>query len=169
MQTDNVDLVAARTFARREHGVLIGGEWQSPASRTTIESRDPATGEAIGAVPAGGAADIDRAVQAASEAFPAWSTTSGGQRAKLMWSLADRIMASAGALGMLESLDNGMPLPVAGFAVMGAAESLRYNAGWAGKIGVKRSAYRPLATRPSPCASPLGSSAPSCPGIFRSP
>lgn len=135
MQTDNVDLVAARTFARREHGVLIGGEWQSPASRTTIESRDPATGEAIGAVPAGGAADIDRAVQAASEAFPAWSTTSGGQRAKLMWSLADRIMASAGALGMLESLDNGMPLPVAGFAVMGAAESLRYNAGWAGKIG----------------------------------
>jgi acyl-CoA reductase-like NAD-dependent aldehyde dehydrogenase len=135
MQPDNVDLESARAFARREHGLLIGGEWLPAASRKTIESTDPATEETIGAVAAGHAEDVDRAVKAASAAFPAWSETSGGQRAKLMWSLADRIMANAGSFGLLESLDNGMPLPVAGFAVMGAAESLRYNAGWAGKIG----------------------------------
>lgn len=135
MQSANVELESVQAFAQRPHGLLIGGEWQSAASPEVIESTDPATGEVIGAVAAGGAEEVDRAVQAATAAFPAWSATTGGQRARLLWALADRIAANARSLALLESLDNGMPVSMANFAVLGAAESLRYNAGWAGKIG----------------------------------
>lgn len=134
MQIEEAELVAAREFAGRDHGLLIGGAWQRGARGGTIESIDPASGETIGAFPAGGAEDIDQAVQAAATALPAWSATRGSDRAKLLWALADKIMANARSLGLLESLDNGMLFRMGMFGAMGAAEGLRYNAGWADKI-----------------------------------
>ena len=135
MHSEQVELGLVAEFAQRPHRLLIGGEWQPATSGRTIDSTDPASGEVIGAVMAGGAADVDRAVQAATAAFGGWSASAGGQRAKLLWALADRIAENARSLALLESLDNGMPVAVANFAIMGAVESLRYNAGWAGKIG----------------------------------
>ncbi|AIT80482.1 aldehyde dehydrogenase family protein [Novosphingobium pentaromativorans] len=130
----NLEFDAARAFAGQEHNHFIGGEWQPGASAGKIDSIDPGSGTVIGQIAAGNAEDVDHAVDAARAAFPAWSATGGIQRAKLMWALADALMANASALAMLESLDNGMPARMAGFGVMGAAENLRYNAGWAGKL-----------------------------------
>jgi acyl-CoA reductase-like NAD-dependent aldehyde dehydrogenase len=49
--------------------------------------------------------------------------------------LADLIEANADEIALLETLDNGMPFRMAKFGgVFGAAESLRYHAGWATKI-----------------------------------
>ena len=50
----------------------INGQFTGAASGRTFDVLDPATEEIIERVPAGGAADVDAAVSAASAAFPAW-------------------------------------------------------------------------------------------------
>jgi acyl-CoA reductase-like NAD-dependent aldehyde dehydrogenase len=57
------------------------------------------------------------------------------QRARLLLKLADLIESHADEIALLETLDNGMPFRMARFGgVSGAAESLRYHAGWATKL-----------------------------------
>jgi phenylacetaldehyde dehydrogenase len=57
------------------------------------------------------------------------------QRARLMWKLGDAIEANADELALIETLDNGKPMKIARMAdVNGAAEKLRYYAGWATKL-----------------------------------
>jgi hypothetical protein len=51
--------VRVRQFLAREHMLLIGGEWIDAADGSTFETVDPATGEVLARVPAGGAADVD--------------------------------------------------------------------------------------------------------------
>ena len=55
---------------------------------------------------------VDRAVQAARRAFDdgPWSRMPASERARLMNRLADLIEGAGSELGMLECLDNGMPL-----------------------------------------------------------
>ena len=49
--------------------MLIGGEWVGSSSGEWMDVRSPATGQVVGRVPKGTAADVDRAVKAAREAF----------------------------------------------------------------------------------------------------
>src|SRR5205814_10358950 len=54
----------------REHQRLfIGGDWVEPAGTGTIDVISPHSEELVGRVPEGTAADIDRAVAAARDAF----------------------------------------------------------------------------------------------------
>ena len=53
----------------------INGEWVDPVVDRVIEVVNPATEEICGKVVQGGAADVDRAVAAAREAFKTWSRT----------------------------------------------------------------------------------------------
>ncbi len=50
-------------------------------SKDVFENYNPATGELIGEVASGGAAEIDAAVAAAREAFPKWANTPAKERA----------------------------------------------------------------------------------------
>jgi aldehyde dehydrogenase (NAD+) len=59
----------------------IGGKWVPSASDDRYEVVDPATEEVLGEVPAGCAEDVDRAVDAAQEAFEEWSTLPAKERA----------------------------------------------------------------------------------------
>ena len=56
-------------FTDREHGLLIGGQWQPSASGDTLTSVNPATGRPLAAFARGGAADVDLAVAAARAAL----------------------------------------------------------------------------------------------------
>lgn len=129
---------AAREFlARRDHRMLIGGEWVEAVSGQRLETLNPATGSVLGTIPAGGAADVDRAVAAARAAFesPAWRDMTGAKRARLLWSIADALEAHMDELCELETLDQGKPLWVAKYAeVPGAIDQFRYFAGEATKI-----------------------------------
>src|SRR5713101_4574917 len=60
--------------------LIIEGERTRAASGKTYEVRNPATGELIDEVPAGGAADVDKAAQAAAKAFTTWSKLPANQR-----------------------------------------------------------------------------------------
>ena len=128
----------ARAFTQRPRELLIAGNWRPAADAATFEVIDPATGRRFASAAAGDAADIDAAVAAARAAFetPPWSTSTPSGRARLLLKLADLIEANGDELALLETLDNGMPFRMARMiAAFGAAESLRYHAGWATKIG----------------------------------
>ena len=60
------------TLTTTEIRNFIGGQWASPTSDAALELANPATGEPLGTTPAGSAAEVDAAVQAAHAAFPAW-------------------------------------------------------------------------------------------------
>ncbi len=65
---------------------LIGARWREPAAELrTLPIYNPATGEVIDHVPLSGAPDVDAAVRAAHDAYPAWSRTAVMDRVRLMF------------------------------------------------------------------------------------
>jgi acyl-CoA reductase-like NAD-dependent aldehyde dehydrogenase len=94
----------------RVYGHFIGGEWVESASGETFESINPATGEVLARVQSGNAQDIDRAVEAAMEAFAEWKKTTAAERSKLLWEVAARLEARGKELAYLETLDTGRPI-----------------------------------------------------------
>lgn len=113
-----------------QRGLHIGGEWVDSDSGETFETRDPTSGDVLAEVPAGNAADIDRAVAAASEAFEErWGDVSPSKRQRVLETIADRIDAERSAFARLEVLDNGKPITEAQGDVHLAAEHFRYFAG----------------------------------------
>lgn len=116
--------------------MLIGGDWVEAVSGETIDVVDPATEKVIGRVPAGGAQEIDSAVNAARASFDArvWRGLNGEKRAAVMWKLADLMQANIEELMRLETLDNGMPGFFAQATIGAAISGLRYYAGSAQKI-----------------------------------
>lgn len=129
---------AAHAFLARPHGLFIDGKWQAAVSGNELETENPATGKVIASFAAGDAADIDIAVKAARRAFEvgAWAGMPATTRARLLNRLADAIEDHADELALIESLDNGMAVfPARMFNIGGAIENLRYNAGWATKLG----------------------------------
>ena len=69
------------SVAVREYRMLIGGEWVDAASEETFETVNPFTGRPWAVVPRAGAFDVDRAVTAARDAFPAWRALAPVERA----------------------------------------------------------------------------------------
>src|SRR5437899_410150 len=92
---------------------FVGGEWVDAVEGGTMEVLNPATGETIAEVPAGTAADVDRAVEAAKQALPEWLDATPGERAELLLKLADVLDANAEELAEIESRNVGKPLPYA--------------------------------------------------------
>ncbi len=133
VQTEGV----RRFLATPDRQMLIGTEWVDSLSGDRLETRNPATGELLATIPAGDAADVDRAVAVAREAFEQgpWRSMLPAERARLLWKVADLIEAHLDELAELETLDQGKPLWVAKYAeIPGAIEQFRYFAGAATKL-----------------------------------
>lgn len=91
--------------------MFIGGEWVDALSGETFETRNPATGALLATVPAGGKADIDRAVAAARAAFEgAWSRFKPYERQVLLLKIADLFDRHWDELSLSDTLDMGMPI-----------------------------------------------------------
>ena len=73
----------------REAKQFIGGEWMDAAGGATFDDLDPFTGEAVAHVAAGGRADAERAIAAASAAFAEWSQASPETRQRIFLKAAD--------------------------------------------------------------------------------
>jgi phenylacetaldehyde dehydrogenase len=116
--------------------MLIDGAHVAGAANAWIDVRNPANGEVLARVPAGDAADADRAVAAARRAFDSrtWLDLPPSERAKVLFRAADLIDARAAEIARLEVADNGMPLPLAMYCVANGAEAFRYYGGWITKI-----------------------------------
>jgi acyl-CoA reductase-like NAD-dependent aldehyde dehydrogenase len=115
--------------------LFIGGEWQDAASGKTFEVIDPARAEVVTEVAEADAADMDRAVRAAREAFEGdWRKMTPRQRGRLIWKLAERLEERKDEIALVETLNNGKPLFESGIDVAMTIQTFEYYAGWATKI-----------------------------------
>ncbi|KGF00456.1 aldehyde dehydrogenase family protein [Actinomyces sp. S4-C9] len=96
-----------------------------PANGVQVE--DPATGEVIGVAPVDGVDDLNRAVEAARAAQPAFEALGHAERSKLLHAAADAIEANAEELAYILSREQGKPLdgPNARFEVGACGAWLR--------------------------------------------
>ncbi len=90
--------------------LYIGGQFVDGLAGGTIEVINPADGTVLAEIAEARAEDIDRAVAAARQAFPAWSARPAADRGRLLLALAEAIEEHADELARLESLDTGHPI-----------------------------------------------------------
>ena len=102
MKLRDPDLLRTRAY--------IGGKWLDAASGATHAVVNPATREAIGTVPDMGAPEARRAVEAASEAFPAWAAHTAKERAVVLRRWYELMMANQEDLAALMTAEQGKPL-----------------------------------------------------------
>ena len=87
----------------------IDGRWVDGGAGT-IDVTNPATGEIVTRTANGDRADAERAVEAAAEAFKAWSRVPAKQRAVLLRDWFNLLMANADDLGVIMTAEQGKPL-----------------------------------------------------------
>ena len=109
--------------------MLIGGELVESAGGEWLDSVNPATGETIGRVPRGTAADVARAFDAAETAQHGWAALSVAQRSEYLNKLADALAARAEDLLTLEVADSGNTITGMKGDIAGCVARLRYFAG----------------------------------------
>lgn len=91
---------------------LINGK--AVASAASFETLNPATQDVLAEVSAGGAAEINAAVQAAKDAFPKWAGLPATERAKLMRKLGELIAANVPEIAQTETNDCGQVIAQTG-------------------------------------------------------
>ena len=89
----------------------INGEFVDAASQGAIEVTNPATEEVLDEVSAGAPEDVERAVAAAKQAFPAWRQTTAVERAQMLHQAAAKMREHFDELARLLTLEEGKPLP----------------------------------------------------------
>lgn len=89
---------------------LIGGAWEPAVSGQWIEVENPGRREVIARVPASAAEDVDRAVAAAQEAFPAWRARPARERGALLIALGDKIAGHQEELARIIASETGNAL-----------------------------------------------------------
>jgi aldehyde dehydrogenase (NAD+) len=119
----------------------IGGEAVTGGTET-IDVVNPATNKVIATVPAGTAADVDKAVAAATAAFPGWAGTDPAERAAIVQRISEGLQARAGEIADTITAEMGAPITLsrraqAGLpiAVTAAIAGLAADFPWTEEIG----------------------------------
>ena len=99
--------------------IYIDGAWVPSGGTGTIDVYGAATGEVVGRIPDGVAADVDRAVAAARAAFPAWADTAAEERAKHLTRIQEGLAARQSDLAELIATEVGMPIRLAAMIQVG--------------------------------------------------
>lgn len=106
--------------------MLIDGRWSDGPDRITVSN--PATGEAIATVAAGGPAEATAAVDAADGAQKQWAATAPRVRSEILRSCWQTLVDHTDELATLITLEHGKPLADAKGEIAYAAEFFRWNA-----------------------------------------
>ncbi len=131
--------------------IFIGGEWVEPEASGALEVINSTSEEAMGTIPACSAADADRAVIAARDAFESWSQTSREERAGYLGAISAGLAERMDEIAATISQELGMPLtlskmiqaglPIAQF---GAMPKLMEEVRWEEEIGNSRVLREPV-------------------------
>ncbi len=129
-------------------GLFLDGAFVAPASDQWFESINPATEAVLGHVARADASDVDRAVQAARRAQPAWAALPAEHRARYLFRIARLLQERARELAILESLDGGKPIRESRDVDLPlCAAHFFHHAGWADKLEL---------AFPGACPEPVG-------------
>ena len=128
----NADRSAVSFKAR---GMLIGGEWVPAVSGASITVENPARRKPIGQVPRGRTEDVERAVAAAADAFPAWAKIPARDRGRQLMRIGEALEVRSEELARTIASETGNALrtQARGEARM-VADAFRYFGGLAGEL-----------------------------------
>src|SRR6185295_17239065 len=119
MATSEISSAHGNLRERAPHGVAnalfrqvawIAGEWVAADSGAVLEVRNPATNERLGVIPNMGAAETQRAIDAAVVAQATWARSTTHQRAEPLHRWASLMGQHREALARLMTHEQGKPL-----------------------------------------------------------
>src|SRR5471032_1717913 len=114
----------------RSYKYYAGGEWRPATSGRTFDVHQPFGGQLYAKVAAGGAEDARIALQAAADAFPAWSQTTPGERAGLFLKACDIVKRRRTEIADVLARETGSTISFATFQMDLVAATLQQVAGW---------------------------------------
>ena len=90
----------------------IGGEWVECEGRKIFDSYSPSSGELVARAQNSGVTEAQRAIESALKAFDdgPWRSTSGKERAAILYRFADLIEDNEEMLGTLIGREMGKPI-----------------------------------------------------------
>jgi succinate-semialdehyde dehydrogenase/glutarate-semialdehyde dehydrogenase len=106
--------------------LFIGGKSAESESGKTFDILSPATGEKIVAVSSASAADVDRAVQNAHEAFLKWRDVTSYERERIIRKATAYVRTQADRIGMLMAMEQGKPFKQSRGEVIASCDTLDY-------------------------------------------
>ncbi len=114
----------------RDFSMLIDGKWVASASGEKIARTAPGHGVTVSRYPAGGKADVEKAIAAARKAFDdgRWTFKTASQRSLALLKAADLIEARAEELAWLDAVEAGKPISQVRGEIAGAVDIWRYAA-----------------------------------------
>lgn len=94
----------------QEYGQFIDGAWHAGDTGKTISLGNPTTGAVLARISAGSSKDAERAVDAATRAFPAWSRKTPAARQEILNEIMRRLKARQHHYALMDTLNNGKPI-----------------------------------------------------------
>ena len=117
------------TAARERAKNYIGGAWIDASGDESFDSVNPATGDVLGTFPRSSVEDVDRAVEAAQEAYESWRLVPAPKRAEVLFRVAQRFIDRKDELTELMVREMGKVRAEAGGDVQEAIDMTFYMAG----------------------------------------
>jgi succinate-semialdehyde dehydrogenase / glutarate-semialdehyde dehydrogenase len=108
-----MELATDGTGAADGETLYVDGKWTGALSGAVFKVTDPATGEVIGQVADAGAADAERAVEAAVTAFAGWSRRTAYERSEALYRAHAIMTSRAEELAQLMTREQGKPIRAA--------------------------------------------------------
>ena len=130
-------------FSLKPAGHFINGKWDTSEGQETFSNLDPATNQSLGEIVAGTEADMDRACEAAANAFPEWAAMPGAARKKCLHHFADLIEQRADEIALIESTDCGQAIRFMKQAALRGAANFRFFADKAPEARNGQSLFQP--------------------------
>lgn len=99
-----------RPSVKAQYDHFIGGKFVAPSSGEYFDNISPIDGKPFTKAARGNKEDVEKAIDAAHEAFKTWSKTSPAERSRVLNKIADIMEENLEMLARLETLDNGKAL-----------------------------------------------------------
>ena len=113
----------------QELQLYINGQWQRAKSSDYQDVMNPATGDLLGRVPLAAGDDVDRAVQAASQAFPEWRRTPPEDRIQYLFKLKQLLEDHFEEIARTITTENGKTLAESRGELRRAVENVEVGCG----------------------------------------
>lgn len=119
-----------------EYKMLINGNWVKSSDGKTFDSKNPTSGAVWCSVPEATEKDVNRAVEAAYDAFESgpWSRMTPTERGDCLRRLADILASKSEELGRIETIDTGKMLKETKWQAKYISQFFNFFAGCADKV-----------------------------------
>lgn len=114
--------------------MYIDGEWVAASDGCTLDIINPATEEAVDAIPAASEADVDRALEAADRAWRSWREVDAWTRSATLRKAADLVRDRADAIADVITEEQGKTIAEARGETLAAADQFDWYADEARRI-----------------------------------